>query len=227
MKSILTNIISTATGKLTGNGLMPDTLGWFVFALLILHAGGNLSIDWHRADAALDAQPDMVAFQVPEQKPPAPPAEKKPETRHPVMARDKAENRFHPIIIRAASRYNVDAALIKAVIKAESGYNARAVSKRGAMGLMQLMPGTAEELGVVDGFNPEHNINGGVRYLKRLMDRFDGNISLALAAYNAGSRKVRHYNGIPPFKATHIYIKKVFRYYRIYSDQMLKDVDNA
>jgi soluble lytic murein transglycosylase-like protein len=103
---------------------------------------------------------------------------------------------------------------------AESGYNSRAISKRGAKGLMQLMPATAHALGVEDAFNPKQNISGGVRYFKQLVIQFDGDVKLALAAYNAGSRNVRHYQGIPPFKATRYYIKKVFKYYEIYKDQM-------
>jgi soluble lytic murein transglycosylase-like protein len=103
---------------------------------------------------------------------------------------------------------------------AESGYNARAISKKGAKGLMQLMPATAHALGVEDAFNPKQNISGGVRYFKQLVTQFDGDVTLALAAYNAGSRNVRHYQGIPPFKATRYYIKKVFKYYQIYKNQM-------
>lgn len=85
---------------------------------------------------------------------------------------------------------------------------------------MQLMPATARALGVEDVFNPEQNISGGVRYFKQLVNQFDGDLELALAAYNAGSRNVRHYQGIPPFKATRYYIKKVFKYYQIYKNQM-------
>ncbi|MCD6224380.1 MAG: lytic transglycosylase domain-containing protein, partial [Deltaproteobacteria bacterium] len=103
----------------------------------------------------------------------------------------------------------------------ESGYNPKALSKKGARGLMQLMPRTAKWLGVVDSFNPEHNINGGVRYLKQLLKQFDGDVELALAAYNAGSRNVRQYNGVPPFKATKFYITKVFKYYDIYKKQFI------
>ena len=132
----------------------------------------------------------------------------------------KAERILHPIVIQAASRHQVDPALIKAIIMAESGYNTRAISKRGAKGLMQLMPATAQALGVEDAFNPKQNISGGVRYFKKLVTQFDGNVELALAAYNAGSRNVRHYQGIPPFKATRYYIKKVFKYYEIYKGQM-------
>ena len=132
----------------------------------------------------------------------------------------KAERLLHPIVIQAAGRYQIDPALVKAIIMAESGYNARAISKRGAKGLMQLMPATAQALGVEDVFNPKQNISGGVRYFKQLVNQFDGDVELALAAYNAGSRNVRHYQGIPPFKATQYYIKKVFKYYQIYKNQM-------
>ena len=128
---------------------------------------------------------------------------------------------FDPLIFQAAKLHQVDPALIKAVIMAESGYNPKALSKKGARGLMQLMPRTAKWLGVVDSFNPEHNINGGVRYLKQLLKQFDGDVELALAAYNAGSRNVRQYNGVPPFKATKFYITKVFKYYDIYKKQFI------
>ena len=136
----------------------------------------------------------------------------------------KTERLFHPIILQAANRYQVDPALIKAIIMAESGYNPRAVSKMGAKGLMQLMPATARALGVEDSFNPEHNINAGVGYFKKLLGQFDGDVRLALAAYNAGTRKVRQYKGIPPFKATRYYITKVFEYYQIYKKQMAGEV---
>jgi hypothetical protein len=128
----------------------------------------------------------------------------------------KAEHSLHPIILQASNRYQVDSSLVKAIIMAESNYNSKAISKRGAKGLMQLMPKTAEALGVGDSFNPEHNINAGVRYLKKLMNQFDGDVKLALAAYHAGSRKVRKYQGVPPFKATQYYIKKVFEYHQYY-----------
>jgi soluble lytic murein transglycosylase-like protein len=129
------------------------------------------------------------------------------------------ERVFQPLILKAANRYQVDLALIKAIIMAESNYNPKAVSKRGAKGLMQLMPKTAEALGVGDSFDPEHNINAGVRHFKNLLDQFDGDVKLALAAYNAGSRKVRKYRGVPPFRATRRYIKKVFEYHQYYKSQ--------
>ena len=139
----------------------------------------------------------------------------------------RKERLFHPIILQEAKRYKIDPCLVKAIIMAESGYNPKAISKRGAKGLMQLMPSTAEALGVVDIFNPKQNISGGIRYFKKLVKRFDGNVKLALAAYNAGSQKVRHYQGIPPFKATQYYIEKVFKYYELYKDQSTEKLDKA
>jgi soluble lytic murein transglycosylase-like protein len=139
------------------------------------------------------------------------------------VCRGKKEILFGSIIQRAADRHQVDSALVKAIIMAESGYNPKAISKRGAKGLMQLMPKTAEALGVEDSFNPEDNIDAGVAYFKRLLKRFDGDITLALAAYNAGSRKVIKYQGVPPFKETKYYIKKVFKYYQVYREQAIAE----
>jgi soluble lytic murein transglycosylase-like protein len=120
------------------------------------------------------------------------------------------------IINDAAERYKIDPTLIKAIILAESRYDHMAVSKRGAIGLMQLMPSTADALGFEDIFDPVHNINAGVKYIKQLLELYEGDVELALAAYNAGRNKVRKYKGIPPYKATKTYIKKVFEYYWSY-----------
>jgi hypothetical protein len=132
----------------------------------------------------------------------------------------KTEALWQPIILRAANRHQVDPALVKAMIMVESSYNPRAISRRGARGLMQLMPKTAEALGVGDSFDPEHNINAGVKYFRKLLNRFNGDVKLALAAYNAGSRKVRLYQGVPPFRATHSYIRKVLEYHQYYREMM-------
>ncbi len=137
----------------------------------------------------------------------------------------KAEKMFHPIITQVANQYEVDPALIKAIIWAESSFNPNAVSQKGAIGLMQLMPATAKSLGVEDCLNPEKNIDAGVRYFKQLMIRFNGDAELALAAYNAGSRRVREYQGVPPFKATQFYVKKVFEYYQEYKKNLPEDVN--
>lgn len=130
----------------------------------------------------------------------------------------KNEPLYIPIIVRAANRHNVDPAMVKAIIMAESGFNPKAISRVGARGLMQLMPATARSLGVKNIFNPEENINAGVKYFKALLNRFDGKAKLALAAYNAGSKKVRKYRGVPPFKATRRYIKKVMEYHQFYTN---------
>ncbi|MDD2604952.1 MAG: lytic transglycosylase domain-containing protein [Desulfobacterales bacterium] len=125
---------------------------------------------------------------------------------------------YRPIIDRVAKRYKVDPALVKAIIMAESGYDPKAVSHRGALGLMQIMPRTARALGVANSFDPERNITAGVRYFRQLMDTVAQDPALALAAYNAGPEKVRKYNGVPPYKATRRYIKKVMAYYLCYRD---------
>jgi soluble lytic murein transglycosylase-like protein len=132
------------------------------------------------------------------------------------VAIKKEEILYVPIVLKAAKKHKIDPAIIMAIIMAESGYNPRAVSKKGAKGLMQLMPRTAKALGVKNIFNPIDNINGGVKYFKRKLNKFKGNVKLALAAYNAGSRNVLKYRGVPPFQATKIYIKKVLKYYRLY-----------
>ncbi len=131
----------------------------------------------------------------------------------------KGDDVFDAFILDAARQFDMDPVVIKAVIMAESGFNPRAVSRAGARGLMQLMPRTAGSLGVEDAFDPRDNILGGTRYLKKLLQRFDGNLELALAAYNAGSRNVLKHRGIPPFKATHRYIAKIRIYYQHYRDQ--------
>jgi soluble lytic murein transglycosylase-like protein len=129
------------------------------------------------------------------------------------------ERLLQPVILEASERYKVDHSIIRAIIMAESSYNLMATSEKGAEGLMQLMPNTARELGVTDSFNPTQNIHAGARYFKKLLKRYKGNVRLALAAYNAGIRNVSEYNGIPPFKATHSYIKKVLNYQRYYQQQ--------
>ncbi len=124
----------------------------------------------------------------------------------------KDPKEFEPIINSCALEYGVDKSLVKAVIQAESGYNPNAVSRKGAAGLMQLMPKTAEGLKVSNSLDPAENIRGGVRYLKFLLDTFQGDVALALAAYNAGLSKVAKYGGIPPYEETRNYVAKVLNY---------------
>ncbi|MEE4608434.1 MAG: lytic transglycosylase domain-containing protein [Desulfobacteraceae bacterium] len=125
-------------------------------------------------------------------------------------------NRYDAIIAEAAQRHGVPQALIKAVIKAESDFDPQAVSGRGALGLMQIMPANLEVLAVADPFNPHENIMGGVRYLREMLERFNQNLQLALAAYNAGPGAVEQYRTIPPFPETQRYIQKVLHYYRLF-----------
>lgn len=121
----------------------------------------------------------------------------------------------------ASMRYQIHSALIKAVIKAESGFNPLAVSPKGAVGLMQLMPGTAKDLGVVDRTDPVANIHGGVRYLRELLGQFNNNLILSLAAYNSGPSTVKKYgNTVPPIEETQQYVAKVLRFYRAYLGAM-------
>ncbi len=131
-------------------------------------------------------------------------------------------NKYDQVIRKVAERYNVDRALVKAVIKVESNFNPTAVSQAGARGLMQLMPETARALGVEDSFNPEENIRGGVRHLRYLLDLFGGDLQMALAGYNAGENMVSRCNGIPPRRETQTYIQRVLWHFHDYGSESRK-----
>jgi soluble lytic murein transglycosylase-like protein len=126
--------------------------------------------------------------------------------------------RFESLIYQVARRHEVDAALVKAVIRTESYFNPNATSRVGASGLMQLMPQTAAKYGVTDLYSPKQNIEAGVKHLKYLLQRYPDQLAHALAAYNAGEQAVDKYNGIPPYQETQNYVKKVMRFLEVYND---------
>jgi soluble lytic murein transglycosylase-like protein len=135
-----------------------------------------------------------------------------PNRLHQVMS----EQELAPVINRFSRQHHLHPALIRAVIKAESNFDPQAVSRAGAIGLMQLMPQTAVRLDVRDLYDPEDNVGGGTKYLRQLLDRFRGNLPLALAAYNAGEHVVDRYRTLPPIDETRQYVRKVLRYYRTF-----------
>ena len=134
----------------------------------------------------------------------------------PSQSRSATHSDFQEIILSASERYGVDADLVRAVIKAESDYNASARSRKGAQGLMQLMPDTARLHNVANVDDPAENIQGGVRHLRLLLDRFGGDLKLTLAAYNAGIKAVEQYRGIPPFAETQEYVRRVLLFHDRY-----------
>jgi soluble lytic murein transglycosylase-like protein len=136
------------------------------------------------------------------------------ELKFKVLEPEKAsKGEIQNMVQEASDTYGVDSRLINAVIKQESGYNSKAVSGAGALGLMQLMPSTAKHLGVTNPLDPKENVMGGTKYLKSLLDKFNGNIVLALAAYNAGPNAVSKYNGVPPYQETQNYVKNILKNY--------------
>ncbi len=132
-------------------------------------------------------------------------------------SKGRSASAYDEAIKEIALRYKVEPAIVKAVIRAESNFDPFAVSHKGAEGLMQLMPATAEMLAVANAFDPVSNIEGGTKYLRYLLDKFNGNLKLTLAAYNAGEGAVSRYNGVPPYKETKEYVRKVLAFYENYS----------
>lgn len=126
------------------------------------------------------------------------------------------QSQFDSLIEELSKKHNVDFALVKAMIKAESGFNPLAVSRKGARGLMQLMPETAQRMNVANIFNPRENIDGGVRYFRYLLSLFNNDLRLSLAAYNAGENVVSEFRSIPPYRETVDYVRKVLNYYQSY-----------
>ena len=139
-------------------------------------------------------------------------------TRTPTVSRRSSSDRFDRFITDAARTHGLEIPLLKAIIKVESDFNPQAVSRAGAQGLMQIMPETADLLEIKKPFDPWENIMGGTRYLKGLLKRFEGNLPLALAAYNAGPGTVEKYNGIPPYPETEHYVEKVIKYQKLFKN---------
>lgn len=155
-------------------------------------------------DAPFDKKADRIHK---EQGPPA------PEKNQVSRKRSDDSSDYRHIVHEKASTYNMDPSLIKAVIKTESNWNSRAISRKGAMGLMQLMPSTASDMNVRNPLDPEENIEGGTKYLKYLLEKFNGELTLALAAYNAGPKAVEKCGYIPPITETRQYVNKVLSLY--------------
>ncbi len=163
----------------------------------LLHGGGEVTLQVAEVGAIL---PDEVAE-------PGPPAAIAPVT----PAGPHASDPIRTLAVDAGRRHSVDPALVLAVIDVESAFQPQAVSPKGAMGLMQLMPATAAALGVANPFSASANVDGGVRHLRALLDQYGGDQRLALAAYNAGASAVARYGGVPPFQETQDYVRRVLR----------------
>jgi soluble lytic murein transglycosylase-like protein len=143
---------------------------------------------------------------------PAPPKPHPPAQAPPAAAAAPAPD-LNEVVSSASATFHLDPDLVNSVIHAESGFNTHAVSRKGAQGLMQLMPGTASKLGVNNTFDPRANVNGGSRYLRELLERYNFDLVKALAAYNAGPERVEQYNGVPPYRETRAYVNRIVREY--------------
>ena len=179
---------------------------------LKLPGGGELTIPLERVDRIIDDELDPRDYAPPPPPRADLPAEKGPSVRAAAEAWSSGRLPFGPLIRRAGTAHRVDPALVAAVIAAESAFQPRAISRKGARGLMQLMPATARRLGVARVHDPEENVLGGTAYLSELADRFgEDRPDLVLAAYNAGERAVEEHGGVPPYRETQAYVAKVLR----------------
>ncbi|MDG2305977.1 MAG: lytic transglycosylase domain-containing protein [Candidatus Binatia bacterium] len=147
----------------------------------------------------------------------------KREAPKPAWTKLRVGREMREMIATTAYRFDLEPALMHAVVRAESGFNPQAVSRAGARGLMQLMPATALEVGVRDVFHPQDNLNGGASYLRGLIDRYSGDVHLALAAYNAGPGAVESHGGVPPYAETQEYLRRVFRFRQEYLHDALRE----
>jgi hypothetical protein len=201
---------------------------WFMAGLMLLGICGH---PMHESPK-ISAKPNGIQMHrlvtVPSRVPkPAPPSRESLDNGFLLVQNPKPARLFQSIIVEAANRYEVEPEMVNAIIMAESSYNPVAVSEKGAAGLMQLMPDTAADMGVIDIFDPRHNIHGGVRYFRFLLNQLDNDPELALAAYHAGITRVLEYEGIPPFRATEYYIRKVLTYYQFYKKNAPASLESA
>jgi soluble lytic murein transglycosylase-like protein len=176
---------------------------------LYLDAQGSNFLEVNAADIVADETVTLPAEAKPEDPAPAAAA----SSFAPKLAEHLTEEDLRPMLNQAGATYDIDADLLASVVRQESGGHARAVSRAGAQGLMQLMPGTAANLGVADAFVPGENIRGGTQYLNQLLLRYRNNVILALAAYNAGPAAVDRWHGVPPYSETRAYVARVIREY--------------
>jgi Transglycosylase SLT domain len=170
---------------------------------LYVDAAGSSFLEVNTSDIVSDEHVDL----------PTTTAEAAPSATTPTPVEKLTDADLQPLLTRAGTVYNLDADLLASVVRAESDGHARAVSRAGAQGLMQLMPGTASDLGVADSFAPNENIRGGTAYLDALLKKYHDNLQLALAAYNAGPAAVDRWHGIPPYRETRLYVARVIREY--------------
>jgi hypothetical protein len=199
---------------------------WIVICFLLLAAAASADIykyvDEEGVVCYTDAPNGKKPQQVNKDRNDGSEGKEKPSVKkEAVLQRD-----YSGYVHKAATKYDLEPELIKAVIKTESNGNHKAVSRKGAMGLMQLMPSTANDMNVSNPFNPEENIEGGARYLKHLLERFGGNLTLALAAYNSGPGTVEKYGSVPPILETREYVKKVFTLYNGRKSYAFSDVSS-
>jgi soluble lytic murein transglycosylase-like protein len=181
-------------------------------AAWLLALGGAVPAAEAQVKARVGSDGTLTIYNEPPPDRPAPAAEPQRARAAVSRARPVPPAELALLIERYSTRHDLDPRLVRAVIEAESGYNPRARSHKGAMGLMQLMPATARSLAVSDPYDPEQNVRGGTAYLRRLMDRY-GQTELALAAYNAGPEAVDRYGGVPPYRETRTYIERVLGLY--------------
>jgi soluble lytic murein transglycosylase-like protein len=177
-----------------------------------LPGGGSYRVDLDRVERILDDEIESPAtLEIPE-----PPAGEPAlyDLSYAAARKPLFGSRYDAIIVAEAKRHDVDAALVSAVIRAESNYQPRSVSRKGARGLMQLMPATARRMGVRRPFDPRDNVRGGVRYLRQLADRFESRPELVLAAYNAGEAAVEAAGGVPPYRETVEYVRRILSWWK-------------